>query len=222
MVSCSLFAITTSSWIRLASQFGWPRRTGRFRRGAEQTHLTVYFVSALTSLFGLSATAQADVQIDAFLATVNKSVVALAGRPESEASSICGQIVSSAINMDAVVKGASTHIWDEMSLRQQHAYRLAAQNWAVRDCVQRNRDNSGTPLEFVGLRQGEAGEQLLATRSHQPSHMLVWRLQGDKRLSAVDLLLDGRSMVLALRDQTNLLLGRTGNDIDKAIEVLGR
>ena len=176
---------------------------------------------------GRPATAQAgqqiaDPRVKEILASINKDIIALAGQSEAQAGSICGRSVSTMMDMDAVVKVTSARIWDRMSPQQRDAYRAAVLRWSVRNCVQRNRDISGEPLEFVGLRPGEAGDRLLATRSNQPSHFVIWRLRGAGRLRVVDLLFDGVSMTLALRDETNTLLDKNNNDIDLAIASLGR
>lgn len=181
----------------------------------------------LPLLVGPLATARAEQQIadsriNEILALINKNVTALAGRSDAEAAVICGRVASTIIDMEAVVRGASPHIWGRMSPAQRDAYRAAALRWTVRHCVQRSRDNTGEPLQFVGLRDGDAGDRLLATRSDRPSHFAIWRLRGASRLRVVDLVLDGASMTLALRDETNSLLNKNNNDIDLAIASLGR
>jgi ABC-type transporter MlaC component len=173
-------------------------------------------------LFGRAAAAQTDPQVTEFLASLNRSITELAGQAESQASSACGRIVASAINMDAVTRSALGHIWDRISSQQRAAYRAAAQRWAVRDCLRRNQDNSGHPLEFLGVRQSEADERLLATRSSEPAHTVIWRLRGSGRIRAVDVVIDGRSMILSLRDETRTLLDRNNGNIDIATGALGR
>jgi hypothetical protein len=175
------------------------------------------------ALYGGASAAAADPQVAEFLASVNRSITELSGRPRPQASTICGRFVASAINMDAVINGALSHIADgRLTLQQRAAYRAAAQRWAVRDCIKRNQDNSGNPLEFLGVRFGEGGERLLATRSSEPAHTVIWRLSGSGTLRAVDIVIDGRSMILSLRDETKTLLDRNDGDIDIAIEMLGR
>jgi ABC-type transporter MlaC component len=189
----------------------------RFRR-----NVLVGGVVFLLVLCCRPATAQTDPRIKEILTSINKNIPTLAGKSESQASKICTRIVPIIIDMEAIARGASTHIWDGMSPQQRNAYRAAALRWVVRNCVQRNRDNNGNPLQFVGIRQGEAGNRLLVTRSNQPSHVIMWRLRGAGRLRAVDLILDGVSMTLSLRDEMNTLLDRNNNDINMAIKSLGR
>ena len=173
-------------------------------------------------LFGRASAAQTDPRVTEFLASLNRTIAELAGQAGSQASSACGRIVASAINMDAVTWSALGHMRERISSQQRAAYRAAAQRWAVRDCLRRNQDNSGHPLEFLGVRQGEAGERVLATRSSAPAHTVIWRLRGSGRVRAVDVVIDGRSMILSLRDETKALLDRNNGDIDMATEALGR
>lgn len=194
-------------------------RIGMHRFGIRLALACVLF---LTSTLVHPARAQADPRIDAFLASVNKSISDLAGQPEPRAGAICHHIVSSLLNMDAIIEAALKNPRAPMSPRQRAAYRAAAWRWAVRDCVRRNRDNPAVPLELVGIRQGDSGDRLLATRSSLPAHTALWRLRGVETLQAVDVVIDGRSMVLSLRDETNAWLDRTNGDIDKAIDGLGR
>jgi hypothetical protein len=80
----------------------------------------------------------------------------------------------------------------------------------------------GSPLELLGLKHVESGERLLATRSSHPAHTIVWRLPGGGKAWAVDVVVDGRSAVLSLRNETRALLSSNNDDIDIAIEMLGR
>lgn len=198
-------------------------RPAHFRRRVFVAgHAFVAGLFALALLCGLPATAQTDSRIKAILASINQAYAAIAGKTESQAGSACGQIVSKIMDMEALTKGASTRIWDSMSPTQRGAFRVAAQRWVERTCVKRNQDNSGDPLEFVGVRAGESGDQLLATRSKNPVHFLIWRLRGAGKLRAVDLQLDGASLMLALRDDMTAVLEQNNNDMDKAIAALGR
>ncbi len=187
-----------------------------------------FFFTIFVTLLAYSNTCPAradqltDPKVKEILTLINKSITDLAGRSETEAAQVCERVVSSIMDIDAVAKGGSVRIWEQMTPAQRSAYGKAAQRWAVRNCVRRNKDGNGTPVKFAGLRRGEGGDKLLATRSEQPTHLVIWRLRGTSTLRAVDLLLDGLSMTLQLRDETNMLLDQNNNDIDKAIIALHR
>ena len=166
----------------------------------------------------------ADPAVGEFLAVINRNIVALAGKNEAQSERICAQIMASALNVDAVTISAAGRAWDRMSPQQRKTYRGAIEQRLVRDCVSRNRNNRGVPLAFVGLRTGEGGDRLLATRSgtDTESHIVIWRLRGGaQKLRAIDILSDGRSAAISFRDETNALLDRHSDDIDSMIQAFG-
>jgi ABC-type transporter MlaC component len=194
----------------------------RWLRRMFVTGVAVSSIVGWAMLLDRAATAQTDPQVAEFLTSINRSITELPGQTGSQASLTCGRIVASAINMGAVTESALGPVWDRMTSQQRAAYRVAAQRWAVRDCVRRNQDIGGNPLEFLGVRQGAAGERVLATRSSQPAHTVIWRLRGSGRVRAVDVVIDGRSMILSLRDDMKAVLDHNNGDIDMAIGALGR
>jgi ABC-type transporter MlaC component len=200
----------------------WGGTVGRVVSRARRTGLTVGFIIGSATLFAGAAATKIDPQDAEFLASVNRSITELAGQAGPQASSTCDRIVASAINMDAVTQSALSRMWGRISPQQRIAFRAAARRWAVRDCLRRNQGNGGNPLEFLGVRQGEDGERLLATRSSKPAHTIIWHLRGSGRVRAVDVVIDGGSMILSLRDETKALLDRNNGDFDMATEILGR
>jgi ABC-type transporter MlaC component len=146
----------------------------------------------------------------------------LAGQSDPAAAIICRRISASMIDTDAVVKFTSARIWDRMTPSQRNAYREAALRWTVRKCVEQNRDNKGEKPQVVGLREGESGDRMLAMRIEQPSHFVIWRLRGTRQLRVADIIMDGVSMTLLLRDETNSELDHNHDDIDAMIKIVGR
>jgi ABC-type transporter MlaC component len=146
----------------------------------------------------------------------------LAGQPDPAAAIICRRISTSMMDIDAVVKVASARIWDRMTPSQRNAYREAAIHWTVRKCVEQNHDNKGETPQVVGLREGESGDRMLAMRSEQPKHFVIWRLRGARQLRVADVVMDGVSMTLLLRDETNSQLDQNNDDIDVMIKTVGR
>lgn len=197
------------------------KKASRFQFAPRAARQIIGLASAL--LFsGESVAAPSDPQVDEFMAAINRSITELAARSGNDAAIICRRMTAKAVNIDAVATNALRDVATRMSSRQRADYRAAALRWAVRDCVRMNGDNSGKPLTFAGLRRAQTGGLLLATRSDQPPHTVVWRLSGSDGLKAVDVVVDGRSMTLALREETTALLSRSDNNIDIAIATLGR
>ncbi|MEK8091616.1 ABC transporter substrate-binding protein [Methylocystis sp. IM3] len=163
-----------------------------------------------------------DPAVKAIVATIVGQTAELAGKPAAAAESACARQSASLIDIDAVAKVGAERIWNSLSPARREAYRSAAMRWIVRKCVQQNQDNKGEAPKVVGLRKGEAGDQLLATQTQDPPHFAIWRLRGAKRLRIADVILDGVSMSLTLRDQTNALLDQTNNDIDATTKAIAR
>jgi phospholipid transport system substrate-binding protein len=164
----------------------------------------------------------ADPKVAEIVKAVTRAGVSLAGQSDPAASDICAKSSASLIDIDAVVKVAAEKIRDSMSPAQREAYRKAATQWIVRRCVQQNRDNKGEKPQVMGVRQGESGDRLLAMRTETPPHLVIWRLRGADKPRVVDVVMDGVSMALTLRDETASLLGHNDNDIDAMIKALGR
>ena len=196
-------------------------RSRRFQFGFRATCQILSLAYALLAAGG-TAMAQSDPQVSEFMAAINSSIAELATRSGADAAGVCKRINMQIVNIDAIATNALGNGASRMSSRQRSDYRAAALRWAIRDCVRMNGDNNGRPLTFVGLRRAQSGGLSLATRSDQPSHTVVWRLSGPDRLKAFDVVVDGRSMTLALRDETAALLNRSDNNVDAAIATLGR
>jgi hypothetical protein len=200
----------------------WNRTAGHVASFALTAAVIVGVGFGSSTIFVGAAAAKIDPQDAEFLASVNKIIAEFGAQPDASTSQACDRIVGAAINMDAVTQSAISQRWVRMSPQQRSAFRAAARRWAVRDCVRQNQGNEGNPLEFLGIKHVENGERLLATRSSKPAHTIIWRLHGGGKARAVDVVVDGRSAILSIRNETRTLLDRSNDDIDVATEMLGR
>lgn len=176
--------------------------------------------SAPVSPAAEGAGAAQDPRVREIVSTIVRQTAELAGQPDAAASAICARQSAALIEIDTVAKAGAEKTWDRMSAAQREAYRGAAQRWIVRKCVERNHENKGERPDVIGLREGESGDLLLATQTREPPRFAIWRLRGAKRLRVVDVILDGVSMSLTLRDQTNALLDDMNGNIDAATKAL--
>lgn len=192
--------------------------------------LIIERASALTilcsSLFMAgAAVAQVDGAGQEFFSRIRATASALAGKSGDEALAGCTGLVRELLDLDQVARRAAGDVWQRMSEAQRTAYGAALQRGAARRCVEENRRSSGEAVILLGMRRAEDGDRLLATRQGADSRTLIWRLPanaGERRLRAVDLMVDGRSTVLTLRDETAASLQRANGNIDAMIEALGR
>lgn len=163
-----------------------------------------------------------DAKIAQIVAQITRSAKELAGESDDAAREICARSAASLMDLDAVVKVSSEDIRDKMTPAQRAAYREAAIEWIVRRCVRENRDNEGEEPQVMGVRQGESGDRLLALKTEEPPHFVIWRLRGEEKPRVVDLIMDGVSMALTLRDETNARLRQVDNNVDAMIKTLNR
>jgi len=161
-----------------------------------------------------------------FLHRVDRAVLSLAGKTGAGAQAACLNLVRSLLDLDTVARRAGGETWNRMTKAQRAKFVGAVGRRSARECVVQNRNNSGAPVAFVGLRSATGGDRLLATRVDQKNgayRIVVWRLKaGAAPLQAIDLLVDGRSTALTLRDEVKAILDRTNGDIDALIATLGR
>ena len=168
--------------------------------------------------------AQDDPAVRDFIARVNRAVYSLAGKSGTAAETACHGLLRSLLEVDSIAQRAAAGVWERMSGAQKARYLLATEGRMAHECVLQNRNNSGAPVVFVGLRSASGGDWLLATRVDQKNSVartVVWRL-GKGGARARDLLVDGRSTLLTLRQEVSDTLDRTNGDLDALIQTLGR
>jgi len=194
---------------------------GDFRRLA-------FAVTVLITFHTACEAASIDAASSDFLSRLNDAVTGLAGKTGQDAYVSCQSYVRSLLDLDVIAQRTAAAVWDHMSLKQQSAYRAALERRAAKNCVNENANNSGKSVAFLGIRPGGA-ERLLATRAEQkngePGRTVVWRLPASdtpEGVRAVDVLVDGRSTVLSLRDEAKGLLDDNKGDINTMITGIGR
>jgi ABC-type transporter MlaC component len=169
------------------------------------------------------ATAAVDPAAAEFVAGVNRTISQFAAGG-GQADAFCVNLINSSFDFDAMARTTSVGTWDGMNSQQRAAYRAAFLRRAGRDCALQASHSGGEPLALLGVRMGD-GDLLIATQSTQAGQrgrVVVWRVrpEGGKRLRAVDVIVDGRSMVLAVREEAKVALARGGGP-DALIKALG-
>ncbi|MCB1498778.1 MAG: ABC transporter substrate-binding protein [Bauldia sp.] len=172
------------------------------------------------------ALAQDDPAVSDFILRLNRAVYSLAGKAGAAAETACRDLNRSLLDVNFMAQRAAADAWNRMTGPQKTRYLRTVEGWAARECVLQNRNNSGAPVVFLGLRPASEGDRLLATRVEQKDsgpRTVVWRLgPGGPPLRARDILLDGRSAAITLRREVGEILGHTNGDIDTLIATLDR
>jgi ABC-type transporter MlaC component len=173
-----------------------------------------------------TAHAQADHAVAEFLGGVNQTMGQFSGRGgEDRTSAMCASLINSFFDFGALARVTSVGAWDKMNAQQRQAYRAAFLRRGRRDCVYSNSNLAGGRLTLVGTRAAEGGDLLVATeirKEGQSRGMVVWRVRpdGNKKLHAVDVTLDGRSLAIQARNEAKIVLDRSAGDIDALIRSL--
>jgi len=198
-------------------------RITEFSRGVGKIFLlaSIFFSAALRP-----ASAELDPAIASFVGGINKTISqASAGGDDGRASAVCASLINSYFDFGALARVTSAGAWEKMTSRQRHAYRAAFLQRARRDCIYRNSSLRGEPLKFIGTRATDNGDLLVATevsKEGQPRSVVVWRVRHDnkRRLRAVDVILDGRSLAIQARNDAKEFLDRNDGDIEALIKSL--
>jgi hypothetical protein len=187
-----------------------------------------FTISILVAFCGSCRSASIDAASSDFVSRLNSAVTSLAGKTGKAAYASCLSYVRSLLDVDVIARRAAADVWIRMTAEQRNAFRAALERRAAHNCVTENANNSGKPAAILGIRASGA-ERLLATRAEQkngePGRTVVWRLPaGDipEGIRAVDVLIDGRSTVLSLRDEATGLLADNNQDINTLITGIGR
>jgi hypothetical protein len=211
-----------------------PKHAGLARRGALYGAMgdfrrLAFTVTILVACHGAcEAAASIDAASSDFVSRLNGAITSLVGKTGKDAYASCVSYVDSLLDLDVIARKSAAAVWDRMTAKQQSAYRAALERRAAKNCVNENGNNSGKPAAILGIRASGA-DRLLATRSEQkngePGRTVVWRLPASdvpEGVRAIDVLVDGRSTVLSLRDEAKGILDDNKGDINTMITGIGR
>jgi ABC-type transporter MlaC component len=170
-----------------------------------------------------TAFAQTDQEVADFLAGVNHTISLVASNGGDGAPAFCGSIIIASFDFEAMARVTSAGAWDRMNAQQRQAYRAAFLRRAQKDCAFASAKSGGETLRLVGIRPTDGGDRLVATRvteGWQSGRVIVWRVRPDarRRLRAVDVIVDGRSMAMVGRAEAKAALDRNDGDIDALIK----
>lgn len=134
----------------------------------------------------------------------------------------CLQILGWAFDLDAMAETASAGAWARMSPAQQDRFESAFRRKIAGDCVSRAHDDRGQPMTVLGVRSNAKGERLATAHVGFPDETgqnLTWRLHlaKDKTWRAIDLVVDGHSLVANERDKNAGVLQGSDGSIDALI-----
>jgi hypothetical protein len=169
---------------------------------------------------GLAPAVAADSVGVRFVAQLNAAIgkgFALSSDPQGIARAICNAIAATSLDLAVMMKTASAGATEHMDQTQREMFGAALQRRLVHDCVAYAPEYLGGAVALTGMRQLRSGETLVGTRSTGPNQtkILMWQVRPaeQSKYLATDVLIDGRSAMLGLRDQSALSLESNPGDI---------
>jgi ABC-type transporter MlaC component len=160
------------------------------------------------------------------LNTAIKKATAATGDLRVAAQRLCEDLGDSALDLEAMMKTASADAWDRMDPSQAEAYRAAFRRRILRDCEKSAADYLRATVELAGVRSLANGEKIIGTRNQasDDGKILMWQVHSKEagKLMVTDVLVEGRSAMLTLREQASLAIERNPGDVSALIDSLER
>jgi ABC-type transporter MlaC component len=175
-------------------------------------------------LCACGAGAAANPAVDAFVDRINATTGAASPGDKSGIRAACEALVTQAFDFDALAPAASYDSYKRMNQTQKAAYRGALVDSAVDDCAKRGRDVAGKKVGVIGIRDGKGGEfQLAVQAASGQGRVAIWKVKpdGSGKLRALDITVDGRSMVAFARNQARQILADTDGNLNALIRAVG-
>jgi ABC-type transporter MlaC component len=181
--------------------------------------IAVVFLSALVLTSGGRAE---DARAQALVDLINSTTGATAPGDKDAIRAACGSLIGEALDLEAMAPRASYDAWTSMNQSQRAAYLDALAARATRDCVSRGKDVAGVQAALAGMRNGKGGETQIAVRGADgQGKTAIWTFAaGGTR--AIDVTVDGHSLVTNARSQARQILEQSGGDVNRLIQALSR
>jgi ABC-type transporter MlaC component len=166
------------------------------------------------------------------LNTAIKKAAGATGDLRVAAQRLCEDLGDSTLDLEAMMKTASADAWDSMDPTQRDAYRTAFRRHLMKDCARNAADYLRATVELAGVRSLPAGEKIIGARRQgaEDGKIMMWKVRPKPKeagkepgkLMVTDVLVEGRSAMLALREQATLANERNPGDVSALIDALER
>jgi phospholipid transport system substrate-binding protein len=159
----------------------------------------------------------ADVDDDlSAVATVSNVIEVVQNASPADRAGAAGSI-SSSFDIEAIAKIIAGDAWTTASAKQKNEFLDALLNATMTIIFERMNERQSAGIDFGKVRHLPNGDTLVGTKVTRPSGRIVdlgWRLRPCKaNLCIVDLIVDGASMALQLRDEAAPILAANGGAI---------
>jgi ABC-type transporter MlaC component len=189
---------------------------------------SAWFLAALVCTAAAKGESADPVSLE-FINRTNASIaraVAASGDVRAAARRVCDDLAATSLDLDAMMKTAAGRAWDKFDPVQREAYASAFKKRIIRDCTANAGNHLHSAVQLVGVRQLPSGDKLIGTRSEGSADgkILMWQVHPREkgRLMVTDLLVDGRSAMLTLREEAGVAIERNDGDVAAAIAAVDR
>lgn len=167
--------------------------------------------------------AEADAAIVAFVDRINETTGSAKPGDKAAVRAACAELVSEVFDFDTMAVSASYDSFKRMTKAQKDAYREALVKKAARDCASRGKEVAGQKVDIVGVRDGKDGEQQVAVqRADGKGRVAIWKvIPAGNGVRAIDVVVDGHSLVANARNQARQILKNSGGDVTALIRAIG-
>ena len=147
------------------------------------------------------------------VAVVSQIVVALQTGSRGRAATV----IRNSLSIDAIAKTIAGRSWSGASGKQKREFMDALLHATIATMSSRLKERRNTHVDVGGVRSTAKGDTLVSTKVTRSSGRIVridWRLRRCATgLCVVDLIVDGGSMAIQLRDQATPILSANGGGI---------
>jgi ABC-type transporter MlaC component len=167
---------------------------------------------------------EVDGAVSAFVDRINATVAPVAPGDGKAIRAACATLVSQAFNIGAMAPDIVPEAWVRMDAGQRAAYSRGLAKRAADDCVSHGGEIAGNTVELVGVRAGEGGDRLIAVKqSKGRGRTVIWRVRRGSggALKAVDMTVDGRSLVASARSDAKAILKKTDGNVVALLRSVG-
>jgi phospholipid transport system substrate-binding protein len=161
------------------------------------------------------------------LMAASRALSATVWQSEERARDECREMLGWAFDVPGMAEYALGDAWNRITPSQRMLFRASFEDLVVHSFVRQIRADPDRSFAFVGYRSESSERVLAATRAlvpERPEQIWLWRLQWmpEGAWRVVDLIVDGRSVLLAERQEYARVLEANEGRIDAVVAFIRR
>jgi ABC-type transporter MlaC component len=201
----------------------WRNPSGEMIRLVQKLAARYCFAGALATLI-LPAFAQTKPSVEAFVAKLDNAIRNIHQNSKKDSKLVdvgCRELLNEILDLNTMAQAAYVEVWERMTPPQRDIVRAAFEQRLISNCIRQFEGYEGDSLQLAGVRTTADGDQLATIRvgSQDDGKLVTWRLHsfGPANLRAIDVISDGRSVVIDARNEVAAVLQSGDGDIEALI-----